>query len=374
MPASKYNIECLATQVVKICNQKSALTKTKIVMKFFSKILVWLSLSSLFFAYGCGGDAQQSLIVYTTHGEDLFQKFIEKFEAENPNVIVEVVDMGSQEVLDRIRSEKANPQASLWWGAPAPLFMQAVDEGLLQAYRPSWADQVDAVYHDPNDFWYGNFLTPEVIGYNTDKLTLETAPQDWDDLIKPEWKDRIVIRNPMASGTMRAIYISQILRFYGDEKNTEQGFEWLRKLDANTASYAAMPTLMYEKLARGGGEVTLWNMPDMMLQKNDNGYPFGYIIPKSGTVVVTDCMGIVANAKAPELAKKFYEFVTSEESMIRQAVENYRIPSRKDIPKEKLPEWMREPINVTPVDWKIFAEKSEEWMRHWDENIRSQEK
>ena len=42
------------------------------------------------------------------------------------------LDMGSQDVLDRVRSEKENPQADVWWGAPSTLFQQAEKEGLLQ--------------------------------------------------------------------------------------------------------------------------------------------------------------------------------------------------------------------------------------------------
>lgn len=320
---------------------------------------------------GCG-EQKQAVVVYTTHGKDLLESMISQFETENPGVQVQWIDMGSQDALDRVRSEKANPQADVWWGAPAPLFMKAADEGLLQAYTPTWSGAIDSIYHDPEHRWYGTFLTPEVIGFNSEKLTPETAPQDWDDLLEPEWKNRVVIRDPLPSGTMRAIFTAMILRFYGESQSPEQGFDWLRKLDANTHSYAPDQTLFYLKLSRGEGDVTLWNMPDMLLQKNLNNLPFGYVVPKSGTVVVTDCIAIVAGAKHPELAKKFYEFVTSEQAFVEQAHQYYRIPSRNDIPREKLPEWMREPLKVMPIDWKIFAEKSDEWIKYWNENIRNQ--
>ena len=41
------------------------------------------------------------------------------------------LDMGSQEVLDRVRSERANPQADVWFGGPASLFATAARESLL---------------------------------------------------------------------------------------------------------------------------------------------------------------------------------------------------------------------------------------------------
>ncbi|KAA3657701.1 MAG: extracellular solute-binding protein [Calditrichaeota bacterium] len=326
----------------------------------------------LFLTIAACSDDKTNLVVYTTHGKELVEEFVEAFEKENPNVRVYSIDMGSQDALDRIRSEKANPQASVWWGAPAPLFMQAAAESLLSVYEPTWAAGIESQYRGEHHFWYGTFLTPEVIGFNTEKLTEETAPQDWDELLQPEWKDRIVIRSPLASGTMRAIFISRILESLRNGNTAEDGFEWLRKLDKNTHSYAADQTMLYIKLARGESEVTLWNMPDIMLQNNVNNYPFDFVMPKSGTVIVTDCIALVRGGKHRQLAQKFYEFVTSKEALVQQAHKYYRIPARSDIDKEKLPEWMREPINAIPMDWKLFAEKSNEWMRYWDENIRNQ--
>ena len=65
---------------------------------------------------------------------------------------------------------------------------------------------MDAKYKDAEGRWFGEILLPEVIMYNNKALTPEQAPKDWDDLLKPEWKDKIIIRDVAASGTMRSIY------------------------------------------------------------------------------------------------------------------------------------------------------------------------
>ncbi len=335
-------------------------------MKNAMKILSGLLLIVL---AGCGDD-KKTLVIYTTHGEKLTSEYARLFEQENPGVRVYAIDMGSQDALDRVRSEKVNPQASLWWGAPAPLFMQAAAEGLLEPYRPSWAAAVDSAYHDDEDMWYGTFLTPEVIAYNSEKLDSSSAPQDWDELLLPKWRGRIVIRDPLASGTMRAIFAAMIQRELRRTGSLEAGYDWLRKLDRNTASYTLNPNLLYIALARGETDVTLWNMPDIMLQRNENNYPFEFIIPAGGTVVVTDCMALIRNAKQPELAKKFYEFVTTQEALVHQAHTYYRIPARKDIARDKLPDWMQRPLKTMPMDWQLFAEKGNEWMQYWDDHIR----
>ncbi len=327
------------------------------------------------FVFGCGASTdrvrEDRVVIYSPHGKELVDDFARRFEAAHPGVRVQWLDMGSQDVLDRVRSEKSNPQADIWWGAPSDMFMIAAEEGLLQPYQPSWSEHIELSQRDSLHRWYGTFLTPEVITFNSQVLTRETAPQDWDDLLDPKWKGKIVIRYPLASGTMRAIFSAMIWRFYQETGSPERGYEWLRKLDANTKSYPANPTLMYLQVARQEALITLWNMPDIELQKQVYQYPFDYVIPKSGTPVLVEGLAIIANCKHPEWAKRFYEFITTTESFVIQAEKYFRIPTRKDTPKEKLPPWITATeIRPMPIDWKIFSEKSQEWMKYWDERIK----
>ena len=325
-------------------------------------------------ASGCSGrgKSEKMVVVYSPHGGDILTQFEELFEEKYPDIDVQWIEMGSQDVLDRIRSERENPQGDIWWGAPSTMFMSAAKENLIQPYQPSWADAVDKKFKDSEHLWYGTFLTPEVIAYNNQLLEASEVPSDWDELLQPRWKDKIIIRYPLASGTMRAIFNAMIWRFYRDSGDPSQGYDWLLKLDANTKEYASSPTMMQQKLARGEGLITVWNMPDIVFQSEAKGYPFSYVIPKSGTPVVTDGIALIAGCKHPEEAKLYYEFVNSKQSMIILAKEHYRIPARNDIPPDSLPKWIAETtIEPMDVDWEVFSEKSDKWMKYWEQNIKN---
>lgn len=315
----------------------------------------------------CASDDREQLVVYSPHGKEMLEAYEAAFEAEHPGVDVVWLDMGAQDAYDRIRTERVNPQASLWWGAPQTLFMQAAEEGLLAPYTPSWADSVSAEARDAGGRWFGTYFTPEVIAFNTDALDSTEVPADWDALLDPRWQGRIVIRSPLASGTMRTIYGAMILR----QPTVEEGYRWLARLDANTAAYTADPTQLYLKLARGEGDLTLWNMPDIALQRDENGYPFGYLIPASGTPILVDAIAVVADAPSPERACAFYEFVTTTEALIDQARRFHRIPARRDVPPDSLPGWMTAlDLRPMPLDWTRLAADGSGWMQFWDENIR----
>jgi iron(III) transport system substrate-binding protein len=331
-----------------------------------------LVLIALLLLTSCSGTSgKTTLIVYSPHGKELLTEFEKRFEAQYPGTDVRWLDMGSQDALDRVRSERANPQADVWWGAPSTMFSQAEKEGLLDAYRPMWWDKVVTEARSKNDFWYGTFQTPEVIAYNSKALKREEVPQDWDDLIDPRWRGKFVMRDPLASGTMRAIYSAAILRKMGPDQSPEPGYEWLRKLDANTKEYAVNQTILMQKLGRQEAILTLWDMPDIELQKSQYGFPLDYVIPKSGTPVLTDAIAIVKGSKHRKDAEAFYDFVNTEESLIFAANQFYRIPSRTDIRTNRLPEWMRNlTIPKMQMNWDLVEAKSQEWMEHWDSYIR----
>ncbi len=321
-----------------------------------------------------GGDGRTVLTVYSPHGKELLEYYEQQFEQANPTIDVQWVDMGSQEVLDRLRAESANPQADLWFGAPAEMFERAARENLLQPYRPTWADAVPDEARDPQDRWYGTYLTPEVIAYNTEAVSAAEAPKDWDDVLDPKWKGKVLIRDPIASGSMRAIFGAQIARSIRETGSPEAGYEWLRRLDANTKEYTLNPTILYQKLGRQEGVISLYNMPDIATLKQRFNIPVTYVIPRSGTPVLVDAIAVVKGTTHADAAQRYYEFVTTPHALIVAADKFLRIPARTDIPSDSLPEWIREAreqITPMPIDRQQLAEHLDEWMKYWDANIRN---
>lgn len=344
-----------------------SLCPTRLTQRGLAIVVVMLALA-------CSSDKRTVLTVYSPHGKELLEYLEQGFEKAHPNVDVQWVDMGSQEVLERVRAEAANPQADVWFGAPAEAFDRATKENLLEPYKPTWASAIDPEGRDAADNWYGTYLTPEVIAYNSQALTAATAPKDWDDVVDPKWKGKLLVRDPIASGTMRAIFGAIIVRAMKQTGSPDAGYEWLRKLDANTREYVLNPTILYQKIGRQQGIVTLWDMPDIATLQQRTGIPVQYIIPKSGTPLLVDGIAIVRGTEHASEAKLYYEYVTSPQALKDAAERFLRIPARKDIKQEELPAWIREAnaqIKPMPVDRELMAQHLDEWMKYWDANIRN---
>jgi iron(III) transport system substrate-binding protein len=324
-------------------------------------------------AVGCSGGGKTPLVVYSPHAKDLLQYYAAEFEKTHPTVDVQWVDMGSQDVLDRLRSEKANPQADVWFGAPAETFDHAAREGLLEAYKPTWAAQVSADARDAGDRWYGTYLTPEVIAYNDQAISSDAAPKDWGDVLDPRWKGKVIIRDPVASGTMRAIFGAILARSIATTGSTTQGWEWLKRLDASTKEYVINPTMLYQKLGQREGLVSVWDMPDIAGLRAKH-YPIAYAIPASGTPMLIDGVALVRGGKHSGLAREFYEFVTTPAALREAAIRFQRIPARTDLVSDSLPDWVRDArarLKSMPIDHRLMADSLDAWMRYWDANVRN---
>jgi iron(III) transport system substrate-binding protein len=320
----------------------------------------------------CRDDGRTPVLVYSPHGRDQLALLERVFEQERPDVDVRWLDMGSQEIVDRLRFERVNPQADVWFGGPATLFARGVTDSLIVPYRPSWATATDTSTHGPGDYYFGVYRTPAVIAFNSRAVPRAEAPRDWDDVLAPRWHDQVLIRDPVASGTMRAIWGLILYRSIAATGDTAAGMQWLRRLDGQTRAYTLNPAVLDQKLAREEGTVTLWDLPDILISRA-KGLPFDYVFPASGTVVIDDAIAIVRGAPHPDAARAFVEFVGGREAQILTAREVFRLPARTDLPEADVPAWVADVMHerqVATIDWNLLAREGSGWMAYWDQHVR----
>jgi iron(III) transport system substrate-binding protein len=224
----------------------------------------------------------------------------------------------------------------------------------------------------PDDFYYSVYRTPAVIAFNNRAVSRAEAPQDWDEVLTPRWKDKVIIRDPVASGTMRAIWGLIIVRSLRETGDTAKAMAWLRRLDGQTKTYTISPALLYEKLARQEGLVSLWDLQDILISQA-KGMPLGYVFPRSGTVVIDDAIGLVRGSRHPEAARAFIDYVGGREAQLLAARGVFRLPVRNDLPSDSVPTWVtqveREMV-VADMDWELLSRHGQAWMSYWDQHVR----
>jgi iron(III) transport system substrate-binding protein len=329
----------------------------------------------LAFAGACRRDSRTPIVLYSPHGRDLLTLVEKTYEAAHPEVDVRWLDMGSQDVYDRVRAERANPSADVWYGGPNLVFASGARDGLLEPFEPGWAASIPPESRHPGKLYFGLYRTPVVIVYNSAAVTAAEAPKDWDDLLDPRWKRKILIRDPLASGTMRAVWGTILSRSIGETGSVESGLEWLRKLDAQTKEYVFNPSILLEKIVRREGLITVWDLPDTLFEMRRG--PLAYTFPTSGTPVIDDAVGLVRGAPQAAAAKAFIEWLGSSDAQKLAAEKAFRLPARTDLPDDALPEWARgveKELVPAKIDWERIGREGPAWMSRWDREVRGKGK
>ncbi|WP_270407512.1 extracellular solute-binding protein [Brachybacterium paraconglomeratum] len=319
---------------------------------------------------GGGEGGPVPFTIYTARDSELAEKVVADFEAANPEWegMATVLTLGAQEALERVRAEKSNPQGDLWWGGTRQQLSQGAADGILAPAPQEVIDAVPEEYRDPEGLWVGEMLLAELFMINTEMISGDEVPADWDDLLGSEYAGNIVIRDVEASGTMRAIYCAMIDRLYDDEGSAEAGYEWLRGLDANTATYAANPTDMYQRVSRQEAALSMWNLQDIMLQKNGDFPMFDAVVPASGAPMLVDGLAKIADGPGAAGADAFISYLMSTEVQTAMAEEYFQIPA---IELDEEPQWLADlGLEEMELDWDRIAENEDEWIGHWASSIK----
>jgi len=323
-------------------------------------------------ATSAGAEDPGTLTIYTARDKALATEVIADFEKANPNYAgkIQLLTLGAQEALERVKAEKSNPQGDIWWGGTQQQMQQAAAEQVLAPAPKDVIDAVPAEQRDADGLWVGEMKLAEVIFYNKDMLTADQAPKDWDDLISPAMKDKIAIRDVMASGTMRSIYAAMIDRQFDAAGSPDAGYEWLKKLDANTKVYAANPTDLYLRITRQEAAVTAWNLQDVMLQIQNQKAPFTPVVPASGAPMLIDGVAKIKDGPSPAGADAFLSFLMSEEEQSKLSETYFQIPTIS-LPKE--PSWLADlDLKEMKVNWERVNASEPEWSNYWAANIKGQ--
>ena len=310
------------------------------------------------------GKLEDTVVVYTTHPEEMLEKVADEFTKET-GVNVEFINLKG-ELAERVRSEKDNPQADVMYGGDTATYMQLKKEGLYEATNPSWANELNDSYKDKDGQWYGTIKTPVMMFYNTDLLSADKAPRDWSDLTKSEYKDLIVTRDSLSSSMKSTI--CNLIDYYKNTKGEEEAWNYLKELNNNTKNYYNSGSLMYSAIGKGEAAISMATLSDIINNRDDNGMPFETIDATSGSVEITDCVAALKNSPHPNAAAAFVEFVGSSKVQTMLANDFNRIPTL-DSALADSPKWMQTEYKVMDVNWEEISKNQSAWIERWETDI-----
>lgn len=277
---------------------------------------------------------EKELVVYSTIFAEYADKMKAEFEKLNPGVKVYIINPGGTEaMIKKLEAEKGNPQADIMHSGDSSNYLYAKKQGLLQPYAPTAPgfkptldiggkqlalSDKDNYYHVFNMMFTGIMVNEDLV--KEKKLPL---PKNFKDLANPAYKGLVMSANPLKSSTA-VTNIMATYQMYGDKV-----WDIWDAINKNIPYYSNSSSSIYTLVEKGEFAFTIGlSRPALVSRKNGN--PVNFIFPEDGAMISDNAMGIVAGARHPNLAKKFIDFILSDQMQLFGAEYLY-IPVKKGL-------------------------------------------
>ena len=191
-----------------------------------------------------------------------------------------------------------------------PFGEQARRAGLLQAYRPIGWNKIPANLKDRAGHWAGSHFG--VLAFEVNTEVVPDPPQDWADLLKPEFTASFALAGdprsePLAINSVFAAALAN----GGSLRNAGPGLAFFERLNALGRLQPAIAKP--ELVASGATPVTFrWDY-NALHNRDQHRNKIKVIVPRRGVLARVFVQGITAKAAHPVAAKLWMDYLFSDE-------------------------------------------------------------
>ncbi|MGC0239321.1 extracellular solute-binding protein [Arthrobacter nitrophenolicus] len=311
------------------------------------------------------GGSGDTLVVYTnSNGEGRGDWLTAK--AAEAGFKIEIVGAGGADATNKLIAEKNNPIADVAFGLNNMYFSQIKAEDVLEPYEPSWAGEVDEELADGETYWP---LVKQAIllGYNSDKISKDAAPQDWTDLwTKDEFKDRYERVTGLGTATAQLVFAGILSRYRdgsGDLGISDEGWKQVEQYFQN-GSPAVAKTDLFARIA--SGEVDMGQMPSSIIADREKSFNVNVetVIPSVGVPLAVEQIALVKGTEKKEQAQKFIDWFGSADVQGQFAKQFNSMPVNEGAAAQANPEVVDffADLKQQDIDWEFVQENMGAWV------------
>lgn len=238
-------------------------------------------------------------------------------------------DMGSGEIISALKAERNAPVADIT-DLGFNFATVVTDEKISAAYKNAHWDEIPSYAKEASGLWAAAYWGAFAFTVNTD--IVKNIPRTWDDLLKPEYKNMVTMKDPRESGTANMMVLAAAFAHGGSEKNVQPGLDFFKKLKAAGNIRPVSPST--SAIQKGEAPIALFWDFDGLSRKYSLPMPsLRVVIPQDGTVAGMYIQFMTVGAPHPNAAKLMLETEYSDEGQIEYA-KGFVHPIRKSV---KLP-------------------------------------
>lgn len=270
---------------------------------------------------GGQSDREGKVVAYSAHEDTIIAGMVKLWEEDYPDITLEVIKMGSGDVISRVKAESANPQADVIWSIGGEPLEQNSD--LLAPYTPKDWNMIEDVYKVGTN-WLPYTGIMNVFLVNTDMLKESQYPRTWKDLANKQNIEGVSTASAEKSGSSY-MQLANVLAIYGDG---DEGWAVYKSIMENF--FIASSSGAVSRLTNDGEVPVAITLEDNAQRFVLGGGPVKIVYPEDGAIAAPDGIAIIKGAPNMGGAKKFVDWALSAKVQNFLVQEMGRRPVRKD--------------------------------------------
>lgn len=228
---------------------------------------------------------------------------------------------GSADELAAIEANKGNtgPQAPDIVDVGYAYGKTGKDAGDYAPYKVTTWDKIPDTLlglpaKDPDGYWTGGYYG--VMSFLVNTAVVKNVPQNWADLLKPEYKGQVALAgDPRSSNQATQAVFAATLANGGSLDNAQPGLDFFNQLN-QLGNYVPVIAKV-GTVAQGATPITLfWDYLAFGYRDSFNGNPPVQIVYPSPTIASMYVQAISAYAPHPNCAKVWMEVLHSDEGQL----------------------------------------------------------
>jgi iron(III) transport system substrate-binding protein len=319
------------------------------------------------------------VVVYSTTDAAASNALLKDFQSLYPGIQVEYSDLNSTELYNRFIAEAAaGATADVLWSSAMDLQVKLVADGQALTYAspevaslPKWAvwqNQAYGTTYEPITFVYNKRLVPaeDIAQDHTALLKLLSAKAD-------AYKGKVTAYDPERSG-VGYLFVTQ------DAAQFPQAWDLFKAFGKSGIKLYTSAGAMMERVASGEHTIAYGIFGSYALGRSKKNPNLVIVMPKDYTLVTSRVMFISKNAKNPNAAKLFLDYIVSKrgQNIIANQADLYSL--RSDVEGEatvkRVEQLIGDKAKPVPISGELLGtldqNKRLEFLKQWAAAMKGQ--
>lgn len=256
-------------------------------------------------------EPERKVVLYCSVDQEVAEPIVAEFEKLSGIKVDARYDTEASKtvgLIQKIRAEKDNPVADVFWSSEIFHTISLAEEGILDSYTSDKTKDWPEKFADDAGMWYGFALRGRVIAYNTNRVTDEEAPKSLEQCLSNKWKGRIVMATPNFGTTGGDV--ASWFAHYGPERAESL----LKALAANQIEIVSGNSTAVRMVAAGQADICFTDTDDVYAsQRNNLPVKMNPLNQGSqGPLAIPNTAAVLKGHSNPTEASELMEFLLSE--------------------------------------------------------------